>query len=123
MATASITIQDSSLADNTFLLQDQSKGLVEYVDPDSSLAFPLGFNVQHTLKPAGQLGTDRHLIKFFKTVSSADYGTATAVVSIQISTPRHDLVSDTVMLDLFTYATNYLKLSGAFGKILDGITP
>jgi hypothetical protein len=123
MSTSSVTLADSAAANNTFLLRDQSNGLSTYVDPDTSLAFPLGFSVQHTVKPAGQLGTDRHLIKVFQTKTSADYGTVTAVVSVQISVPRHDLVNDTVMADLWAYAKNYLDSAGSYAKLIDGITP
>lgn len=123
MATSSVTIADSSAVDNTFLLRDQVNGTSTYVDPDTSLAFPLGFTVEHTVKPAGQLGTDRHLVKFYKTISSADYGTATAVVSVQLSVPRHDLVTDALIADLWTYVKNYTSSSGVLAKIIDGITP
>jgi hypothetical protein len=121
MPTNSITIPDSSAVDNTFILQDQSKGLTKYIDPDTSLVTPLGLSIEHTVKPAGQPGTDRHIVKAYQTFIDANGVAATAVVSIQLSVPRHGSVSDTVIKDLWAYAAGYVNITDNVKRLVDGI--
>lgn len=123
MATATITIADSSATDHTFNLQASDLKIAKYVESESTPKLPLGLEISHDMKPAGQDGTDRHIVKIFNTVEDANGKINTPVVSLQFSVPRNTAVTDTVLADAWAYVKAYVDASGTFDLLIDGVTP
>jgi len=123
MPQSSVTLKNAALEDHVFLMQASDMKRAKYIDESTSLDLPQGLEISHDVKPAGQSGTDRHLVKVTITGRDSDGKVDTAVVSVQVSVPRNAAISETNVLDCWTFAKNYLDVSGAFAKIVDGITP
>lgn len=124
MASSSFSVADSSAENVTFSLQSLNRSTAIYIDSNSTLQLPCAAEISHDIKAAGAKGTDRHIVKFRKTVKDTETGeVGTGVASLQFSVPRNSGITDTIIQDLNAFVANYIATSGNLNKLLDGITP
>lgn len=122
MASSTIALNDHAAVSNTFTLRGQSSLDASYIDTDTTLAFPLGFTVKHTVPPVGSKANDRHVITFSQSVATSSGGVATGSVKVEISMPRDSAFTEVMMRALCAYTANYLT-DARVQNLVDGITP
>jgi len=122
MASNTIALNDHAAVSNSFSLQGNTQTEAKYIDPDSTLAAPLGFSVKHSVPPIGSKANNRHTVTFFDVDILSDGGTAVGSVKVEISVPRSSTWTEVQTRALVGYAVSYLT-DARVQTLIDGITP
>lgn len=122
MSSSTITIKDHNDVDNIFSLQGTSSNESKYIDPDSSLAAPLGFSVKFNTPPIGSKANDRCIVSFYDVIIQTDNTPAVGSIKCEISVPRSGDWTEDQTRALAAYVRNYLT-DARVQLLVDGITP
>lgn len=122
MASSTITLKDHLEADNVFSLQGNSPTEAKYIDPDSSLAAPLGFSVKFSTPAIGSKANDRCVITFSDVDVLTDGSAAVGSIKVELSIPRASTWTEAQTRALAAYVRNYLT-DARVQLLVDGITP
>lgn len=110
--------------DVVYALQGNSQTSASYIDQTSNLSNPRKITVNHTLKAAGQPGSDRHQVLVQSVVTDAASGQSKVIsANLTLTVPRSADVSDTHVLDALAALKGYLNLSETESKLIDGMIP
>jgi len=123
MASIILTKSDGT-TDVTYTLQSANGSLNVYADQSSGLVNPATLRVQHTLRPAGAKGTDRHQIVLQKAiVESTTDQYLVGSISMVLSVPRSSEFTIAMVKDLVAQFTSYFCKTANVTSLFNGATP
>lgn len=87
MYASPMTLKDGSAANVTFVKLTSDAQSSKWVNSATTLSTPSSMQISHTMTTAPD-GSDRHLVKFAKTVLDANSRPRTVVLNCTLSVPR-----------------------------------
>jgi len=119
-----ILTKSNGTSDITYVLQGINGSKAVYSNQSAGLTAPETLRVEHTLRPLGAKGSDRHLIVLTKgVVETASLNFLQGSVSLQITIPRSSDFTLAMMKDLIAQMTSYINLTANVTSLYNGATP
>lgn len=114
MLTANLALDDASGDEIAFNLQAYLPDGARRIDTASSPSEPRLLTIQHTVSGKGGDAVDRHLISATSTKFDSAGIPRKGTVNVTFAQPRSTVITDTVILDLFSAIVDLL-CDGGFG--------
>jgi hypothetical protein len=119
-----ILTKSNGTTDITYTLQGIVGNKAVYTNQSVGLTAPETLRVEHTLRPIGAKGSDRHLIVLTKgVVETSTLNFLQGSVSLQITVPRSSDFTTTMLKDLMAQLTSYMNLTANVTAFFNGATP
>lgn len=133
MASSTITLYKGADSTVSYTLQGTVGTRSSYIQSASSLRLPDSIVVNHEIKSAGAVGSDRHQV--LKQLAVEDTNGKVDILSsnFTLAVPRNSGLTDTMIIEQVAEAISYFvgnlsstqvsKLTSVVADLIDGVTP